>query len=353
MQMQDQNKDTKSQQKEYGAIQLNIEFENVIDEKYASDELLTKAILDILKRVDSITDEDFKGLSPQQKVKRFLDYQSDHNIPIICYAIERGKSAYVVEKLIDLGADPEISIHNELYTPAHYASFYNRLDVLDVLAKKKACIDFSDENGRTPLSHAAELGYVSMMNKLIGLGANINSSSSSGRTPLYISAESDKTSVAETLIGHNAKLNIPNKYGCIPINTAVRLSNTAVAKVILQGHVKQGTLDEALNTKDEFNNSILDYAQETKNTELIEFIESLRQTKQNTDTKDTKESIRKSVLSDAKEASAKDNLIKIKSTTPTLLRTKLMKKGKKPPKPHKISVRSMTRNVSNNMHIHM
>ena len=63
-------------------------------------------------------------------------------------------------------------------------------------------VDMSDEEGFTPLHHAAGKGYIAIVKRLISGGANVLGRSQLGMQPINMAANSGYFGVLEILLPH-------------------------------------------------------------------------------------------------------------------------------------------------------
>ncbi|KAH7484850.1 Ankyrin repeat domain-containing protein 12 [Phytophthora ramorum] len=90
-------------------------------------------------------------------------------------------------------------------TPLH-VSVLNRdcSRVLQLLTKQGVNPRITDQNGCTPLNHAALLGHVKICELLITAGANINAAAHDGNTPLHKAAQGGRAEVIQLLLREGA-----------------------------------------------------------------------------------------------------------------------------------------------------
>jgi ankyrin repeat protein len=124
--------------------------------------------------------------------------------------------AKVVEVLLKHGADPNLPNPDDAGTSLHAAAFNMHPRVTQVLLAHGAKVDARDENGRTPLWHAAfEKGQRSLdvARALIAAGADPNAADQEGETPLIRAALEGNAPMTKLLLDAGAKPNIKDQDG--------------------------------------------------------------------------------------------------------------------------------------------
>jgi ankyrin repeat protein len=152
--------------------------------------------------------------------------------------------------LLELGANPNRR-DRKGRTPLFYATSSEwRSDVIERMLKVVAEIDAKDEDGRTPLSVAAEGGEESTVKLLLKAGADSNALDSSGRTPTSFAAAfhgngwrvSNYVSVLEALLDNGGNVNIQDNTGMTPLDYA---SHQEVVKLLRErGATRNKTNEE-------------------------------------------------------------------------------------------------------------
>ena len=94
--------------------------------------------------------------------------------------------------LLKKGAEIE-SKDNQGRTPlSHAAGTYGELDNVKILLEKGADIESKDNERRTPLSHASQKADTEVIWFLLEAGSKIDSEDNKGRTPMwYVSERAD------------------------------------------------------------------------------------------------------------------------------------------------------------------
>ncbi len=96
-----------------------------------------------------------------------------------------------------------------------------------------ASVDARDRLGAKPLSHAARLGHLEMVDLLLARGAPIDARNLSGATALYFAAERGHTAVAQRLIARGADVGLTGRSGLSPIAAAAYAGNDAIVAALL------------------------------------------------------------------------------------------------------------------------
>lgn len=169
--------------------------------------------------------QDFRGRTP-------LHYAACRNFENIArLLLEHGASSQIEDRLGDtpltlasknksfqtvkLLENPPISILQ--------AANSNNLDAVRLLLDlNQALVNVKDPYDFTPLHIAAGLGYLDMVNLLLGYGAaiNINQRDRAGRTPLHLAAENNNNLIAKVLLDNSADINAEDNFHRTPSQIA-------------------------------------------------------------------------------------------------------------------------------------
>jgi ankyrin repeat domain-containing protein 50 len=122
-------------------------------------------------------------------------------------------------------------------TPLSWAAEGGHQTVVKLLLETgKADVDSRDHNGRTPLSMAAEGGHQTVIKLLLETGrANVDPKGNNGRTPLSMAAERGHQTVVKLLL-ETSKADVDSKdhNGRTPLSLAAEGGHEAVVKLLLQ-----------------------------------------------------------------------------------------------------------------------
>jgi hypothetical protein len=129
-------------------------------------------------------------------------------------AVEYGH-ALIVSHLLKL--EFSVNAFKKGYSVLHIAAKKGFIDIVSQLVKVPHInIDIQDQveapylNGRTPLSFAAEYGYLDLCQYLLNAGANINARDHTGRTPLFYAVVWKHGAVTQHLLEKGARVDIKN-----------------------------------------------------------------------------------------------------------------------------------------------
>jgi hypothetical protein len=133
----------------------------------------------------------------------------------------------LAQKLIaeGYGTKPCVGPSAAPYTyPAHVATEYGRLRLLQQLLEVGADPNARDEHGRTPLTLSAlclEEEHIKCLKLLIQSGADVNSASEEyGLSALHYAASDGRVDTAAFLLESGADINLAAKYGTTPLHAA-------------------------------------------------------------------------------------------------------------------------------------
>jgi ankyrin repeat protein len=148
-------------------------------------------------------------------------------------------------------------------------------DVEELIGKEGADVNYTDEEGRTPLLHAVMEGDGRMVDILTGYGAKLNATHN-GRTILQEAIEGDSASIVLQLRKLGAKLDEPTLNGMRPLLYIIQ-RNPRVSTEVLKAFCCRGEDDAALpqpemNVVDEKGLTAVHHAVLCDNEEAIEIL---------------------------------------------------------------------------------
>jgi ankyrin repeat protein len=164
-----------------------------------------------------------------------------------------------LEFLLKSGANPNILRASEYYTwlPSQNVSYLSiegeisplmiavSIEVVDLLLKYGADINFQDNYGRTALmiytyfASLGELRYENMFSFLIDRGADVNIRDNLGRTALYYALDWVRPSIVRILLENGASVNIEDGNRITPLQVVSYINPSTLAATIGLGSGKR------------------------------------------------------------------------------------------------------------------
>ena len=115
------------------------------------------------------------------------------------------KKYEVLQKMLDMGADPNIKDSNG-WSALHYACQFGDIESVKILIKANADIDSYSNNKRLPLHFAANMNYPDIVKFLLENKSNADYKDDQGCTPMHLAAKQGNTKCIEHLLAFGADL---------------------------------------------------------------------------------------------------------------------------------------------------
>lgn len=145
--------------------------------------------------------------------------------------------------------------HSEGFSPIHFVSFKQPLEVVKFLIDSGADVNLRASNGVTPLMAAAGANTPEVVSYLLKNGARISDRALEGETPLWVAAtQNTDPEVFKLLISAGANINAQNKDGASVLAVAVKSHNTTAVLALCDAGAN------ALLNEDGSRVSLLDFA---------------------------------------------------------------------------------------------
>jgi ankyrin repeat protein len=129
-----------------------------------------------------------------------LHFAADHN------------DLKMAKMLVDAGASPKASTRNGAITPLFLAAKSGNAEMVDLLIKAGADVNYADNKGTTALMVAAASGSEAAVKSLIANGADVNAKDGAhGQTPLMFAAALNRAAAIRELLAHRADPNIATR----------------------------------------------------------------------------------------------------------------------------------------------
>ncbi len=134
-----------------------------------------------------------------------------------------------------------------------YLTFYNQ-SAIARLIETKADLNRQGKNKNTPLTYAAEIGDIQIIETLIQAGADIEARGGSySATPLYYAAKAGHAEVVQRLLEAGAKTEARDQFcytsdqtkviGYTPLHQAAKVGHAQVVQILLQYQANIGAQD--------------------------------------------------------------------------------------------------------------
>ncbi|KAL6624649.1 hypothetical protein ACP70R_031970 [Stipagrostis hirtigluma subsp. patula] len=183
--------------------------------------------LDAFKKLAAALDDEGKGAAAVAAAVRDANKRT-----ALHFAAREGRTevcAFLVDEL-GLPVDPK---DDDGETPLIHAARLGRLDTVEYLLDHGADPSLASSLGATALHHAAGIGKLEVMKLLLSKGADVESESDAG-TPLVWAAGHGQQDAVKLLLEHNAKPNTETDDGITPLLSAVAAGSLPCLEVLIQ-----------------------------------------------------------------------------------------------------------------------
>lgn len=113
--------------------------------------------------------------------------------------------------------------------------------VQQLVSETPEIVDARDDNGNTPLMHAAMSGQLDITGFLINQHAQVNAYSKTLQTPLILAAQNDHEPIVRVLIENGALVNVSDNRGMTPLMWATARGNWSMINFLLQQGARANT----------------------------------------------------------------------------------------------------------------
>ncbi|MCF7793036.1 MAG: ankyrin repeat domain-containing protein [Candidatus Cloacimonetes bacterium] len=123
---------------------------------------------------------------------------------------------------------------NSGYTPLIFAVYYKNMDIVDLLLKNNADVNYQNPATKIDaLNMSLRHRDLSLIKKLVKNGANINAQNDRKETALHIAVRSNSNEISEYLINAGVDLNLVDDNDKTALVTAIESNNKEIADLIL------------------------------------------------------------------------------------------------------------------------
>lgn len=163
----------------------------------------------------------------------------------LSYAVNNGDIE--IAKLL---LENKAKIKDELLLAIKSPIVESSINIMKLLIDNKANINYTDENGFTPLNIAIESGDMELTKFLITNGANVNSLMQDGVSLIGYAIAQNNMDLLQILIENGANVNYTNgdSWADTPLKTASRLGLDNVVRILLTRNVDINAVDMNGNT---------------------------------------------------------------------------------------------------------
>lgn len=149
------------------------------------------------------------------------------------HAAVADSSGRSLARLVERGADVNQQSGLDGATPLMHALKQSHRDgLVRVALTLGADPDISDDDGRTALARAVELGHDAHVTVLLAAGATADMATDEGKTPLYLAVEQGSAETVRRLLAHGADPDGDPRYN--PLEKAVRSGAAELASALLE-----------------------------------------------------------------------------------------------------------------------
>jgi ankyrin repeat protein len=137
------------------------------------------------------------------------------------------------ERLLEAGADPDLTGSDNAYLPLYHAAFNNDNAMVELLLAYGADVNQGDRSGYAALETAALYDYVDIINTLLAHGADPNRRNQlwSADTPFLSAVEWGEYETVQALLDGGADVNLADSSGMTPLIKLIRLSGGDVPRI--------------------------------------------------------------------------------------------------------------------------
>ena len=147
-------------------------------------------------------------------------------------------AGHASDALAEIQKSPELlEAHStDGWTPLHLAAFFGWAELANALIDKGALVDSRSTNSmkNTPLHAATAGGVTALVELLLKRGANPNLTQEGGWTALHAAAQSGNRLMVETLIAHGAHVNQRADNNQTPLDMALLKGHQEIVELLEQ-----------------------------------------------------------------------------------------------------------------------
>ncbi|KAJ3658210.1 hypothetical protein Zmor_009963 [Zophobas morio] len=205
--------------------------------------------LECCREIDSLGAE--LELLQSRKLQFQQSYSRNDRINILYYSAQFGYDEaikMVIPEKVD-SSYKEVNFINHLHeTPLSMAAQNGYLTVVEYLVKCGAEINDVDHLGRIPLHGASSKGHEKVVECLVKCGAEINRRGNNGETPIFAASSSGHEKIVECLVKSGAEVNRANKHGETPLHEASSKGHEKIVECLVKHGANINPVDDNICT---------------------------------------------------------------------------------------------------------
>ncbi len=151
----------------------------------------------------------------------------------------------------------------------HYAVKFNSIEFARLLLMHNANPDVKNNNGDTPLMLSCKMGKENFIKLFIKFNANINEKNNFGETALHMALLNGNIDIIKLLINEKTNLLQLTESNRSMAHYAVKSGKIAILKYVIE------RTNSSVNEVDGLGNTLLHYACQINNFDIVEFLVSL------------------------------------------------------------------------------
>jgi ankyrin repeat protein len=128
-------------------------------------------------------------------------------------------------------------------TPLHVAAQRGKMEVVDLLLKWSAPVNFMDSRGQTPLHHAAKSGRLDIVKMLIARSASVEATDKHGWTALFSACAFGQADAAKLLWSSGSSIFHRDNDGRSMLHSAAKYGHEEVVKMLLSAGISAECAD--------------------------------------------------------------------------------------------------------------
>ena len=164
-----------------------------------------------------------------------LEYKGEKDVDKVLGLLVVDKKEEMATYYAERSDAEDTEVDNEYGYPSSTlmeASQLGYLEVVQSLIGRGADVNRSNNEGQPPLYMASYKGHLEVVRALLAAGADVNRSDNEGDTPLYMASCNGHLEVVRALLAAGADVNTSNIFGSTPLSWALTKNYTQIADLL-------------------------------------------------------------------------------------------------------------------------